>query len=77
MTEVPGAVRERRQLGRALQLAGGVLRLQAVPEAALQGVGEVGLDDGAEVRRSAIGGLDVVTLGALDDLPKALRAVGR
>jgi len=33
--------------------------------------------DGAEVRRSAIGGLDVVTLGALDDLPKALRAVGR
>lgn len=33
--------------------------------------------DGAEVRRSAIGGLDVVTLGTLDDLPKALRAVGR
>ncbi len=33
--------------------------------------------DKAEVRRSAIGGLDVVTLGDLDALPKALRAVGR
>lgn len=33
--------------------------------------------DDAEVRRSAIGGLDVVTLGDLDALPKALRAVGR
>lgn len=33
--------------------------------------------EGAEVRRSAIGTLDVVTLGDLDDLPKALRAVGR
>ncbi len=32
--------------------------------------------DGAEVRRSAIGSLDVVTLGSLDGLPKALRAVG-
>lgn len=32
---------------------------------------------GAEVRRSAIGGLDVVTLGDLEQLPKALRAVGR
>jgi hypothetical protein len=33
--------------------------------------------NGAEVRRSAIGGLDVVTLGELDDLAKAMRAVGR
>lgn len=33
--------------------------------------------DKAEVRRSAIGGLDVVTLGDLEALPKALRAVGR
>lgn len=33
--------------------------------------------DGADVRRSAIGGLDVVTLGDLDSLAKALRAVGR
>ena len=33
--------------------------------------------EGAEVRRSAIGGLDVVTLGELDDLAKAMRAVGR
>ena len=33
--------------------------------------------DDAEVRRSSIGGLDVVTLGDLDALPKALRAVGR
>lgn len=33
--------------------------------------------EGAEVRRSAIGGLDVVTLGELDSLGKALRAVGR
>ena len=33
--------------------------------------------DGAEVRRSAIGGLDVVTLGQLDTLAKALRAVAR
>ncbi|WP_394215658.1 DUF58 domain-containing protein [Brachybacterium vulturis] len=33
--------------------------------------------DGAEVTRSAIGGLDVVTLGSLDTLAKALRAVGR
>lgn len=31
----------------------------------------------AEVRRSAIGGLNVVTLGDLDDLPRALRVVGR
>ncbi|MFC0676125.1 DUF58 domain-containing protein [Brachybacterium hainanense] len=31
--------------------------------------------DGAEVRRSAIGGLELVTLGSLDDLPRALRAV--
>lgn len=34
-------------------------------------------EEGAEVRRSAIGGLDVVTLGSLDVLPSALRAVGR
>lgn len=34
-------------------------------------------EEGAEVRRSAIGGLDVVTLGSLDTLPRALRAVGR
>lgn len=33
--------------------------------------------DGAEVRRSTIGGLNVVTLGDLDDLPRALRVVGR
>ncbi|MDN5893205.1 MAG: DUF58 domain-containing protein [Nocardioides sp.] len=33
--------------------------------------------DDAEVTRSAIGGLDVVTLGSLDALAKALRAVGR
>ncbi|ATG51502.1 DUF58 domain-containing protein [Brachybacterium vulturis] len=33
--------------------------------------------DEAEVKRSAIGGLDVVTLGSLDTLAKALRAVGR
>ncbi|HJB11432.1 MAG TPA: DUF58 domain-containing protein [Candidatus Brachybacterium merdavium] len=33
--------------------------------------------DGAEVRRSAIGGLDVVTVGQLDTLARALRAVGR
>lgn len=33
--------------------------------------------DGAEVTRSAIGGLDVVTLGSLDTLARALRAVGR
>jgi hypothetical protein len=31
----------------------------------------------AEVRRSAIGSLDVVTLGSLDTLARALRAVGR
>ncbi len=31
----------------------------------------------AEVRRSAIGSLDVVTLGTLDTLARALRAVGR
>ncbi|WP_193105225.1 DUF58 domain-containing protein [Brachybacterium sp. FME24] len=33
--------------------------------------------DDAEVRRSAIGALDVVTLGSLDTLARALRAVGR
>ncbi|MGO2360513.1 MAG: DUF58 domain-containing protein [Brachybacterium tyrofermentans] len=33
--------------------------------------------EGAEMRRSAIGGLDVVTVGSLDTLPRALRAVGR
>lgn len=33
--------------------------------------------DDAEVQRSAIGGLDVVTLGSLDHLARALRAVGR
>jgi len=33
--------------------------------------------DGAEVKRSAIGSLDVVTLGSLDTLARALRAVGR
>ncbi|MGO1198471.1 MAG: DUF58 domain-containing protein [Brachybacterium sp.] len=33
--------------------------------------------DDAEVTRSAIGGLDVVTLGSLDTLARALRAVGR
>ena len=33
--------------------------------------------DEAEVKRSAIGGLDVVTLGSLDTLARALRAVGR
>ncbi|ASK64993.1 DUF58 domain-containing protein [Brachybacterium avium] len=33
--------------------------------------------DDADVTRSAIGGLDVVTLGSLDSLAKALRAVGR
>ncbi|MFC7456580.1 DUF58 domain-containing protein [Brachybacterium sp. GCM10030267] len=33
--------------------------------------------DDAEVRRSAIGGLDVVTVGSLDTLARALRAVGR
>lgn len=33
--------------------------------------------DGAEVRRSAIGGLDVVTVGDLDALARALRTVGR
>ena len=33
--------------------------------------------DGAEVRRSAIGGLDVVTVGQLGTLARALRAVGR
>lgn len=34
-------------------------------------------EKGAEARRSAIGGLDVVTVGSLDTLPRALRAVGR
>ncbi|HEX7349956.1 DUF58 domain-containing protein [Brachybacterium sp.] len=33
--------------------------------------------DDAEVKRSAIGSLDVVTLGSLDTLARALRAVGR
>ncbi|WP_114856403.1 DUF58 domain-containing protein [Brachybacterium sp. YJGR34] len=33
--------------------------------------------DGAEVQRSAIGGLDVITLGSLDTLARALRGVGR
>lgn len=33
--------------------------------------------EGAEVLRSALGGLDVVTVGSLDTLPRALRAVGR
>lgn len=33
--------------------------------------------DGAEVKRSAIGSLDVVTVGSLDTLGRALRAVGR
>lgn len=33
--------------------------------------------DDAEVQRSAIGSLDVVTLGSLDHLARALRAVGR
>ncbi|MGP9539777.1 DUF58 domain-containing protein [Brachybacterium sp. AOP43-C2-M15] len=33
--------------------------------------------DDAEVKRSAIGGLDVVTVGSLDTLGRALRAVGR
>lgn len=33
--------------------------------------------DDAEVKRSAIGGLDVVTVGSLDTLARALRAVGR
>lgn len=33
--------------------------------------------DDTDVRRSSIGGLDVVTLGDLDALPRALRAVGR
>src|SRR5690606_35993481 len=33
--------------------------------------------DDAEVKRSALGGLDVVTLGSLDTLARALRAVGR
>lgn len=32
-------------------------------------------EEGAEVRRSAIGSLELVTLGTLADLPKALRAV--
>ena len=31
----------------------------------------------AEVQLSAIGSLDVVTLGSLDTLARALRAVGR
>ena len=33
--------------------------------------------EGAEVTRSAIGGMDVVTIGSLDTLARALRAVGR
>lgn len=33
--------------------------------------------EGAEVQRSAIGSLDVLTLGSLDTLARALRAVGR
>ncbi|APX32515.1 hypothetical protein BH708_07015 [Brachybacterium sp. P6-10-X1] len=33
--------------------------------------------DDAEVKRSAIGSLDVVTLGSLDTLARAMRAVGR
>src|SRR5699024_544744 len=33
--------------------------------------------EGAEVTRSAIGGMAVVTIGSLDTLARALRAVGR